>query len=223
MTKLETLYTSIKGFEELGMTLTEDILKQADEMEEQLIKTEVLPKLSKDIEPLLSQIQRELVLVVEYKPGEPISVSLSRNNNIREKINAKPLTQAVSVPVTSTKTAKPTTRPLVAKRYGNGTKGLKVTFPDGTVIWHTTSIDTFTQTIRKIGLEKVSKLNIFHSGYNLVSRKKRPAEYGVIWQHYVDGWYIYANIDNIKKIKDLGIISDSFHLKLKIEEVKPKY
>ena len=91
MTKLETLYASIKGLEKVGLTLTDEMLKKADELEEQLTKTEVLPTLSKDIEPRLSQIQRELVLVVEYKPGEPISVALSRKTNIAEQLEAKRL------------------------------------------------------------------------------------------------------------------------------------
>lgn len=39
----------------------------------------------------MSQIQRELVLVVEYKSGEPISVALSRKSNIAELLEAKRL------------------------------------------------------------------------------------------------------------------------------------
>ena len=91
MTKLETLYASIKGLQDLGLPLTEEQLKMADELEEQLIKTDILPTMSKDIEPMLSQIQRDIVLVVEYHPGEPISVALSRKTNITERIDAKKL------------------------------------------------------------------------------------------------------------------------------------
>ena len=91
MTKLETLYASIKGLQDLGLPLNKETLKAADELEEQLIKTEILPAMSKDIEPMLSQIQRELVLVVEYKPGTPISVALSRKTNISQLIEAKKL------------------------------------------------------------------------------------------------------------------------------------
>ena len=101
MTKLETLYASIKGLEKVGLTLTDEMLKKTDELEEQLIKTEVLPTLSKDIEPRLSQIQRELVLVVEYHPGKPISVALSRKTKISEMTGAKMLTPKSSIPVKS--------------------------------------------------------------------------------------------------------------------------
>ena len=91
MTNLEKLYAHIKGLQELGLPLNEETLKAADELEEQIIKTEILPTLSQDIEPLLSQIQRELVLVVEYTPGQPITVALSRKTNITEIIDAKRL------------------------------------------------------------------------------------------------------------------------------------
>ena len=42
------------------------------------LANEILPALSSDIAPRLNPIQRDLVLVVEYHPGEPISVALSR-------------------------------------------------------------------------------------------------------------------------------------------------
>jgi hypothetical protein len=32
---------------------------------------------------------------------------------------------------------------------------MKVTFPDGTVIWHRQAIDTFIDALRKIGLERI--------------------------------------------------------------------
>ena len=34
MTKLETLYASIKGLEKVGLTLTDEMLKKADELED---------------------------------------------------------------------------------------------------------------------------------------------------------------------------------------------
>ena len=60
--------------------------------------------IGKDIEPTLSQIKRDLVLVVEYHPGEPVSVALSRKTKISEIVDAKPIVanpQKVSKPVKS--------------------------------------------------------------------------------------------------------------------------
>lgn len=223
MTKLETLYASIKGLEKVGLTLTDEMLKKADELEEQLIKTEVLPTLSKDIEPRLSQIQRELVLVVEYHPGEPIGVALSRKTKISEIMGAKTLTPRSSTPVKSDEVPEVTTPHEPTKQIKNPTKGMKVTFPDGTVIWHRQAIDTFIESLRKIGFDRVARLNLKHGkGYHLVSKEKRPPVAGHIWQHECDGWFIYSNISNSQKIQDLQQISDHYHLGLIVEEGKPE-
>ena len=48
----------------------------------------------------------------------------------------------------------------------------------------------------------------------------RPTVPGHIWQHECDGWYIYSNISNSQKASDLQLISDHYHLGLKIEEGK---
>ena len=222
MNKLETLYKSIKGLQDLGLPLNEETLKAADELEEQLIKSEILPTISKDIEPRLSQIQRELVLVVEYRPGEPVSVALSRKTNITKMLNAKTLTQIGSTPVKSEETVQTVEPHEPTKHVENTTKGLRVTFPDGTVIWHRAAINTFIETLRRIGLERIPSVNIVHGGFNLVSKEKRPVQPGRVWQHEADGWFIYSNISNSSKVADLKLISKQFKLGLNIEEIKPE-
>lgn len=51
-------------------------------MEEDLIKNEVIPRLTGSIEPIITQIQRTIVLVVDYMPGEALSVRLTRKRVI---------------------------------------------------------------------------------------------------------------------------------------------
>ena len=62
---------------------------ECDKLEEQIIKDEILPAIGQDIEPRLRQIQRPLVLIVEYTPEDPISVKLSRKMNVAEALGAK--------------------------------------------------------------------------------------------------------------------------------------
>ena len=127
----------------------------------------------------------------------------------------------VSVPVSSE--VKPEKKPehIPTKHIENATKGLKVTFPNGKVVWHKAAIETLVSCIKEIGYERVAKVGIMHGGYNLVSRDRRPVEPGRIWQHESDGWYIYSNISNSQKIDDLKRISDFYHLRLRMEEAKP--
>lgn len=205
-----------------GLSLNKDLERQVEELEENIIKDEILPSLSSDIAPRLEPIKRDLVLVVEYHPGEPISVALSRKAKISEIIDAKPLTPRNSTPVKS-EAEPPQIEPHEpSKLVTNRTKGLRVTFPDGTVIWHRQAIDTFIETLRKIGLHRISQVGIEHMGYNLVGKKKRPLVPGRIWQHECDGWFIYSNISNQTKIDHLKQISKALYLHLKIEEGKPQ-
>lgn len=222
MTKLEKLYSIIENSRDVGVKLPVDVLQQVEELEENIIKDEILPSLSSDIAPRLEPIKRDLVLVVEYHPGEPISVALSRKAKISEIIDAKTLTPRSSTPVTSEAAAPAIPPHEPTKQVVNTTKGLRVTFPDGTVVWHHQAIVTMIETLRKIDLHRIPQVGLMHGGYNLVGKEKRPVEPGRTWQHECDGWYIYSNISNKQKIDDLKKISKYFHLNLKIEEVKPK-
>lgn len=222
MATLKELYTTLKSLRDMNLPVDDKLLKAADNLEEKIIKEEILPALSQNIEPQLSEIQRDLVLVVEYHPGEPLSVALSRKTKISEIIDAKTLTPKSSTPVSSTEKQIPIEPHDPTKHVENATKGLKVTFPDGTVIWHKQAIDTFISTLRKIGLNRVAEMGIKHGGgYDLVSKDKRPTLPGRIWQHECDGWYIYSNTSNSMKIEDLKNISNYFGLNLIIEEGKP--
>ena len=222
MANLKELYTTLKSLRDMNLPIDDKLTDAADKLEEKIIKEEILPALSENIEPLLSEIQRDLVLVVEYHPGEPISVALSRKAKISDFIDAKQLTPRANKPVTSEKKPEKREEHTPTKRIENKTKGLKVTFPDGRVIWHRAAIDTYIDAIKAIGYERVAALGIIHGGYNAVSRDKRPVVPGRVWQHESDGWYIYSNISNEEKVIDLNYISDELGQDLTIEEVKPQ-
>ena len=67
MTKLEKLYSIIENSREVGVKLSKDVLQQVEELEEGIIKEEILPALGNDIAPRLEPIKRDLVLVVEAR------------------------------------------------------------------------------------------------------------------------------------------------------------
>ena len=224
MTKLEKLYTSIKNLEDLGLELTPEMLLECDKLEEQIIKDEILPAIGQDIEPRLRQIQRPLVLVVEYNPEEPISVKLSSKMNVAKALEAKQIMPAS--PKAGTPVSAPATTPIAephepTKQVVNHTKGLKVTFRDGTVISERTANNTLIRVLQKIGLAKVASANIKHGGgYGLVSKTMRPPEAGRTWQHQVGEYYVYTNTSNKQKKDDLRKLSDLFGLGLVIEDGK---
>lgn len=103
------------------------------------------------------------------------------------------------------------------KHVVNHTRGLKVIFPDGSVICERTANDTLVRTLIRIGLDKVAKSGIERGGgYGLVSKTKRPTQ-GETWQHKVaGGWYIYVKTNNQQKKEDLKKLSDMYDLGLVI-------
>lgn len=208
MTKLEKLYASIKGLQDLGLPLNTETLKAADDLEEQLIKEEILPAMSKDIEPLLSKIQRELVLVVEYKPGSPISVALSRKTNISEIIDAKKLE----------------IDPEVDHKEGVHRKqkvekkapitGLRIEIQGGDIIQEKDAATTFTEAIKQAGLIKVRNLGIKNCGINLVSttKDKKYAQ-----REVAPGLYVLTHSSTKEKKRLLEKISNSLNLRWNVE------
>lgn len=91
--KLQKLYQIMRNSEELGIPLNQETIAQINEIEEKLIKYKVLPLIHDNIEPTLREVERPLVLVVEYDPNGSLRVNLSRKVNIAATISdAKEIT-----------------------------------------------------------------------------------------------------------------------------------
>ena len=86
MSRLSKLYEAMETLRKEGLPVDENLEKKANELEENIIKKEILPVLSKTIEPALQPVKRELVLVVDYVPGQPLSVHLSRKRNFAAEL-----------------------------------------------------------------------------------------------------------------------------------------
>lgn len=213
MNKLEELYNAMNSLKKFNLPIENKLLKAVDELEEEIIKTEVLPSITKDIEPRLRQIKRKLVLVVDYDPDDVLSVKLSRKVNISKLIEGKNINEN-SIEVSSQKEIH---RNLSDR---SESKGLVVTYQDGTKVCERTAIDTFIKVLRHIGLSQIKSIGIMHSGYNLVDTRKHPETTKAKWQHKVDGYYVFCVLSNSQKAADLRKISDYFHLGMDVRFVE---
>ena len=211
MTKLEKLYQSISNLKELGLPLGEELLNAADNLEEELIKNEVIPRLSESIEPIITQIQRPIVLVVDYVPGEELSVRLTRKRVITEDSETKQYTLAPKVKEREKKTGKThTSAPKSAWT------GLMVTFPDGKVINNRFAYETLIEVVEKVGIKKVESLGIKYLGLDFISKAKDD----FYNQHEIkDGYLILTHSATIKKKQQLEEISERLKVGLKVEVV----
>ena len=100
------------------------------------------------------------------------------------------------------------------------TKKLLVRFPDGTIIFHSTSESTYLAAIRRIiasvGGERLCSVGLEISHLPVFTRTPDDARFGKYMKYLVDGWYALCIGGTSNKYLQLCAISDKLNLGLKI-------
>lgn len=209
MTKLQKLYSTIQNLKELGLELGEDLLKQTNELEQEIIQKEILPVLSDKIEPVINQIQRELVLVVDYVPNEPLSVRISRKRNFTDTMETIEILPDPKVEhnIGAIKRNSPTK---------SAKTNLRVTLPNGKVIENRFAYETLQEVVVLSGIEKVRVLGIVQCGVPLVSNTQ---DNFYNQKEIAKGLYLITHSSTGQKRQQIEKISEALGLGLKIEIV----
>lgn len=214
MSRLSKLYQTMENLKELGLSINEDLIQEANELEEEIIKKEILPVLSKTIEPALQPVKRELVLVVDYVPEQPLSVHLSRKRNF-----AAELSDAKEMVLDPEVTHRNRNSSSEGKIERGPARDMTVVFPDGTVIAEKTAAETMAAVVQKIGVTKVRKVV---EEYNLkfckvpVISNRRDAKYGKSQRDLGGGWLLITHSNNPMKKAFIERISEILHLGIKV-------
>ena len=215
MSRLGDLYKAMETLRKEGLSLNEDLERQVSELEEDIIKKEILPVVTETIEPALKQVQRELVLVVDYHPGMPISVSLSRKTNITELIDAKRLEADPEVEHKEFGPRKNKRTQIAPKT------GLCIRRKDGSILQEHDAATTFTSAIIEAGLLKVRELDVKFCRINVVSTtKEKDKKYGHAQREAAPGLYVLTHSSTKDKKKILDKINTALKMGWKVEIVQ---
>lgn len=209
MSKLSKLYQILENSEELGLRLNEDVIKQTNELEEELIKKEILPIVQNNIEPALRPVRRDIVLVVEYSPDKPLQLKLSRKVNISEVIEAKiiePDPQVEHKEIGKTKSHE-VKQPRTA---------LRITLPDGRIINHKQAADSLVEFVQYVGVMRVRSLGWKVNRVPFISNTK-DAKYATSQHTVSNGWYVMTCSDTKTKKKQVEKIAENFGINVKVE------
>lgn len=207
MSKLSKLYELRRLSQEFGMEWTEKQERQLEAEEEHLIKNEVLPVVSKSIEPALSQVERELVLVVDYVPGIPLKVSLSRKRNLFDSLEDV-------VEIKPDPEVEHTEKKKGGKKVEtNPRTRLRITMPDGSIIEERTAWESLQKFILRVGVEKVRAVGLIANKIPLVSNTV-DKKYKTAQKPLGNGWLLMTCSDTATKRKQ--ILSIASHLNLKV-------
>ena len=213
MSRLSDLYKAMETLRKEGLSLNEDLERQVSELEEDIIKKEILPVVTETIEPALKQVQRELVLVVDYHPGMPISVSLSRKTNITQLIDAKRLEADPEVEHKEFGPRKNKRTQIAPKT------GLCIRRKDGSILQEHDAASTFTSAIIEAALMRVRELDVRFCRINVVSTTK-DKKYGHAQREAAPGLYVLTHSSTKDKKKMLDKINKALNMGWRIEIVK---
>ncbi|MGM9853301.1 MAG: hypothetical protein ACI30N_04960 [Muribaculaceae bacterium] len=210
MSKLSKLYELRRLSQEFGMEWTEKQERQLEAEEEHLIKKEVFPVVTKSIEPALSQVERELVLVVDYIPGTPLKVSLSRQRKLFDVL--EDVVEIKPDPEVEHTEKKKGGKKVVT----NPRTRLRITMPDGSVIEERTAWESLKDFILSVGVEKVRAAGIIANKIPLVSntvdkkykKAQKPLGYG---------WLLMTCSDTATKRKQILAIASHIGLNVSVE------
>lgn len=212
MSKLSKLYELRRLSQEFGMEWTEKQERQLEAEEEHLIKNEVLPVVSKSIEPALSQVERELVLVVDYVPGTPLKVSLSRKRNLFDAL--EDVVEIKPDPEVEHTEKKKGGKKVVT----NPRTRLRITMPDGLIIEERTAWQSLQNFILRVGVERVRAVGLIANKIPLVSNTV-DKKYKTAQKPLGNGWLLMTCSDTATKRKQILAIAEALGLSINVEIV----
>ena len=166
--------------------------------------------MTETIAPILKQVQRELVLVVDYVPDAPMSVHLSRKRNFTDKIaDAKEILPDPQV-------EHRTIGKISGKIRKNPATRLRIILPDGRVLQEYNAAQTFCEFVKYVGVSRVRSLGLIQSAIPLVSNTL-DKKYARAQKPLGGGWYLMTNSNTMVKKKDIEYIAKKFGIKIKVE------
>lgn len=200
----------MENLRKLNLPIDERLKQEAAKLEEDLIRTEILPTLTENIEPALAQVQRELVLVVDYVPGAPLKVSLSRKRNITDV-----LPDAVEIkpdPVVEHTEKKKGGKKVVT----NPRTRLRITMPDGLVIEERTAWETLHKFVLMVGVDKVRAVGLIANKIPLVSNTV-DKKYQTAQKPLGNGWLLMTCSDTATKRKQIFTIASQIGMMINVD------
>ncbi len=198
MEKLDKAYEAIDMLKALGLPVSAEQTKAIAIMERQYLREEVIPQVTKEMEPLVEQMHNKFRLEVTYSQDKGLDIQVVDKKPVQES-----LFPSESVP---------------AKRQKKYI--IRVVYPDGRAFCSKMVWETLVDVVKYAGAERVRALNISLMGDNLVSPDLNPNErYRVGQKDVGNGLYVCTYSSTDTKYEELRRINKELGLGLRIEKV----
>lgn len=220
MSKLADFYIHKASLQEEGKPIDPNW----EQLEDQLLKEELLPELIEQLKIVLSKVKSPLMFSGSYDPNGCLSVSFTRNCLQMSTMGPSTfMTSRTQGDVTTVETGEDVVsepgitdnedvvedEPRISR---SKSIGFSVTFRDGTVFHEKTAVNTWILALKKIGLENICNNRSKHTAWHRVAGQDicivertetvRDSD-GKSPQTLVDGFYVMTQLSNDQKEKDL--------------------
>lgn len=198
MEKQDKAYEALDMLKALGLPVSCEQLRAISTMERQYLHEEVIPQVTKEMEPLVEQMQNKFKLEVIYSQHNGLEIQV---------VDKKPIQETLFPSVS--KSAKR------QKKYI-----IRVVYPEGRAFCSNMVWETLVDVVKYAGAERVRALGIYLIGDNLVSPNLNPNEKYRIGQKDVgNGLYVCTYSSTDTKYEEIRRINKELGLGLRIEKV----
>lgn len=223
MSKLTDFYTHKAALKEQGQVIE----PQWEQLEDQLLKEELLPELIEQLKVVLSKVKSPLMFSGSYDPNGCLSVSFTRNCiqvstklptlKNKQKIVGGDGEVEMGIVADSNEPVEEETTSPEPKFTKAKSIGFSVLFRDGTVYHEQKAVNTWILALKKIGLENICNNRSKHQAWHrvagrdicIVERAETVRESdGRSPQTLVDGFYVMTQLSNEQKEKDLMALAE---------------
>lgn len=198
MEKLNQAYEAVEMLKQLGLPISNEQIMAIAKMERQYLREEVIPQVTKEMEPLVNQMHNKFRLEVNYSQELGLDIQV---------IEKKPLQVNLF-----------TSKPEQSKRQRKYI--IRVLFPDNHVSCSKNVWETLVDVVRYAGPQRVKELGIIIMGGNIVSSELHPNERYRVGQKEVEpGLYVCTYSSTDTKYDQIRKINRDLDLGLRIEKM----
>ena len=199
-TELEELYNYIEFSKKLNVELSDSVLWQVTDAENRWIAQAMMPAIREHLEPLLNILKNSVNLAIEYRPGEPVKVQVSREG------------QPVRLNLLACESGQEHRRPIST---------LRIWINDHEYIQEKNAVQSMIKAVNLAGPARVAALRIPTTGEYLVQKNGNKVErYAISQKELNDGWLLQTCSNSAQKKKQLERISDALGLGWRVELVE---
>ena len=218
--KLQELYQKRATFLEFGSEVPSALAAQIADAEKEMLQRELLPIIEDSALKALPPygIDGKVLIAMEYNNRALTRIAISSDaDKIYDFDVVKDISSEEGEPTTHFDPKRNNKRGKSDQRRSTSV-GFSVRFANGKVIEESTANLTMIETLRYMGLERASHFtDETFCGFPLVGKNKRITEDGYNWQYKGDGWLIYTNMNNARKMRCLKGVAKMLHIPIVIK------